>query len=381
MTSTGYPTLNWFSITEKRPGSVVEFLKQINRWPLIQDIHPSPRDYTQVGHPIPTMIRWGDKMGEVRFSRSFALDHQGNIIVSDEKGENSLQIFDQEGKLIKAITLPLWYSEKPRSVAVDHDNNIVVCDHDTSTFFVYNHQGTILKKFVLRGSDPGQFLFPRGIAIDHNNNIIVCDTRNNRIQIIDHDGKLIKRFGSSGKGEGQFNFPFDVITDRHHNILVCDHFNHRVQIFDQEGNYIKSLGVECKDPEMIQELESRRNSCYERGGFDYDAGRLIIERGECLESYDENGKLIQQRSLVEFGPGKMFGPRVVAVDSHDNIIVGDSKYLNCFQIFDDQGNHIKSFGSTKMGPFCLYYPTGLAIDRQGNIVSNVHSSDGCVFLF
>ncbi len=67
------------------------------------------------------------------------------------------------------------------------------------------------------------------------------------------------------------------------------------------------------------------------------------------------------------GPGQFNGPRGVAVDQHNRIIVCDTDN-NRVQIFDDQGNHIKCFGSQGSGPGQLVGPWGVAVDQHKRII-------------
>jgi len=275
------------------------------------------------------------------------LDHDGNFIVVNERDSDHLQLFDDQGNLIRSFTLPCGGSFNYRGAIVDNLNNFIFVDSSSGIFFVIDQQGNIIRSFGESESKKGEFFCPRGIAIDRHNNIVFCDSGNHKIRVIDQEGKLIRSFGTHGSNDGEFVRPLQVVINQDNNFVIADYYNNRIQIFSEDGKHLKSFLDDFFH--RIDPLEWK--------SFDLDN---------------------------EWYRGMIFShPRAVALDCQDNIVVCSEKMFGCITIYDSQGNYINSFGRReramlKNGDNQIFdAPMSLVVDHQNNIiVADLSSSKG-----
>ena len=176
-------------------------------------------------------------------------------------------------------------------------------------------------------------LTPRAIAVAGNGNRIIADSGNHRIVITDPNGTFIQAFGGlcrMGEGEaggcvdadgtgplelgdGQFNEPWGVAVDSQGQIYVADTWNGRIQVFDSVGNFLRKWGY-----------------------FNTTNGTL----GD---------------------PLALFGPRGIAVDGSDNLIVADTGNKRVLQ-FTPNGELLNQVGGGGVLLGNFEEPTDVAVD-------------------
>lgn len=71
----------------------------------------------------------------------------------------------------------------PQCVAVDHLGFILVGDSGNARVQIFQPNGTLIRVFGGRGTNPGKFAWVSGIAIANNMDIIVTDSKNSSVQI------------------------------------------------------------------------------------------------------------------------------------------------------------------------------------------------------
>jgi len=173
----------------------------------------------------------------------------------------------------------------------------------------------------------GQFNGPTLIAVDNtigstNGNIIVADG-NQRVQVFDSSGNFLFKITTFG-----INNPRGVAVDSSGNIIVAEPGKHRITVFDSSGNFVFMFG------------------------FGVDDGTSVFQI--CTSSC--------QAGILGAGDGQFRGPRGVAVDSSDRIIVAD-RSNNRIQVFDSSGTFIKKFGPIVDGAEPILEPPDVAVDR------------------
>jgi DNA-binding beta-propeller fold protein YncE len=222
------------------------------------------------------------------FAHGLDVDRDGNIWLTDLRTQLVLKL-DRDGKLLMTLGTPneggLWDEaagaklfDQPNETALDSAGNLyVVQGHGQGEPRVlkFAPDGSFIKQWGSRGSEPGQFAVAHSIKIDANDRLYVADRENQRIQIFDtegkfieqwtynamvcalflHDdgtfwmtsgfdgelaqidgatGKLIGALGSPGAGIGQFGEAHFLTVDGEHNIFVADVVNKRVQIYARD---------------------------------------------------------------------------------------------------------------------------------------------------
>jgi DNA-binding beta-propeller fold protein YncE len=130
----------------------------------------------------------------------------------------------------------------PRSFAIDREDNVYLTDELLQRVSIWSHDGEYLGKWGAEGSGDGEFNRPAGIAFDSQDNLFLADASNHRIQKFTKDGQFLAKWGSLGDGDGQLNQPWGIEIDSDDNIYVADWRNDRIQKFSPEGDFLMKLG-------------------------------------------------------------------------------------------------------------------------------------------
>ena len=119
----------------------------------------------------------------------------------------------------------------PNCVALDHEGNVVVSEHGNNRIQVLRcSDGKHLRTIGGAGADI-QFKGPWGVALDGAGHLVVVEYRSHRVQVLNYaDGSHVRTIGSGGSGNGQFNGPTGVAIDGDGRIIVCDSGNRRIQV-------------------------------------------------------------------------------------------------------------------------------------------------------
>jgi len=199
-----------------------------------------------------------------------------------------------------------------------------------------------LSKFGLSGAPGGRFNGPRGVAVSQHGQIIVADSNNHRVQVFTQkSSRWIFQFGSFGAGEGEFNGPCGVAVNQHDQIIVSDSNNHRVQVWEPVP---PAPGAPAGPPTAWRYL-CQFGSQEQNSHFNGPRGVAVNQHDQIIVA-DFNhrvkvwepvppvlgapaGPPIAWQYLCQFGSfgsghGEFNGPCGVAVNQHDQIIVSDS---------------------------------------------------------
>ena len=303
--------------------------------------------------------KWGSKgssPGEFSFPHPIGVDTFDNIYVGDNTGR--IQKFDGNGTFIATI-IP---NEGIQIVdgAIDPDDNIFLITNpptlftpnSTSHIKKFDSNGTFLKGWGTDGTGPGQFNDPLEISVDSSGNIYVADTWNHRIQKFDNNGNFIKEWGSIGTGPGEFKLIHGLAVDQLGNLFVVDdqyifEGDDRIQKFDQNGTFIKEWGMtgdqkgEFRHPMAIEvdssgniyvaDSHNNRIQKFDNNGifitkwgttcslpdawFETKISTIDASKSGCI---DPDGK-----GPLQVGDGQFQMPFGIAVDSNNNIYIGD----------------------------------------------------------
>jgi DNA-binding beta-propeller fold protein YncE len=241
-------------------------------------------------------------------------DSHGRIIVTDP-GAAGVHIFDFAERKYKFIQRQDKLKDAmlaPQCVAVDAQDNIYVTDSNAGVIFVFEPNGKFVRAIGSLKGGEGYFKRPTGIAVDSAaQRIYVTDTLRDEVFVLDMQGNILKTIGKTGDGNGEFNLPTELRLDGP-NLVVVDAMNFRMQTFDRSG------------------------------AFQYSTGTI----GD--------------------GPGSIFRPKGIGIDSEDDLYVVDGLSA-IVQVFNRKGQLLYYFGSqgTHAGEFQL--PAGLYIDHNDQI--------------
>jgi DNA-binding beta-propeller fold protein YncE len=241
-------------------------------------------------------------------------DSRGRVIVTDP-GAQGVHILDPAQLKYKFIERKEKNKDAmlaPQCVAIDDKDNIYVSDSEAGKIFVFNADGKYQRAIGSIKGGEGFFKRPTGIAIDSaEKRIYITDTLRDKIYVLDMNGEVLQTIGKNGEEKGELNYPTELRLDGK-NLLVVDAMNFRVQGLDRSGQFVYGIGA------------------------------------------------------IGDGPGAMFRPKGIGVDSEGHIYVVEGA-MNMVQVFDREGRLLYYFGQqgTGFGDFRL--PTGLFIDGNDRV--------------
>lgn len=162
------------------------------------------------------------------------------------RSEPPILKFDYEGRLLQAFGAGLFLF--PHGAAVDAQGNLWVTDargdesmgHQVIKFSPEGEVLMTLGQKGVGGSEPGQLYQPNDVVVDpRTGDIFVAESHrgglNNRIVHYAADGTVIKTFGRKGSGPGELSEPHTLAMDSRGRLFVGDRENNRIQIFSQDG--------------------------------------------------------------------------------------------------------------------------------------------------
>jgi DNA-binding beta-propeller fold protein YncE len=149
----------------------------------------------------------GNKPGEFNTPHNVAADADGNIYVAD-RGNRRIQVFDQEGKFLRAITVDVPFDENARPAI---GNKPDLKTYQKVLTFVPGAPWT-----VCITPPPNQVLY-------------TSDAYPGRVYKLTLDGKVVGVLGQSGKQLKQFGWIHEIACPSENEIYVAELLNWRVQ--------------------------------------------------------------------------------------------------------------------------------------------------------
>ena len=102
-----------------------------------------------------------------------------------------IQIFKNDGTFIKSFGTQgngRRQFNYPFNIALDHDGNIIVSEWNNYRIQIVSQDRSVVNMFGTRGSTNGQFDNPWGVSVDKEGNIYIADCGNRRIQKFSNAG-------------------------------------------------------------------------------------------------------------------------------------------------------------------------------------------------
>jgi sugar lactone lactonase YvrE len=157
--------------------------------------------------------------GMLVFPHGLFVDKEGNVWVTDTGGQGSdhghqVFKFNPDGKVLMALGKagtpgdgPDTFNQ-PSDLVVATTGDVFIADghggNSNHRVVKYRKDGTFVKAWGKKGSQPGEFETPHAMVIDSRDHIYIADRGNKRIQIFDTDGKFIAAWTQFGDPDGLF---------------------------------------------------------------------------------------------------------------------------------------------------------------------------------
>jgi DNA-binding beta-propeller fold protein YncE len=284
---------------------------------------------------------WGRKgLDDGRFikPRALVVDDQDQVYVVDMTSR--IQVFDREGKFLRAWKTPECYTGKPCGLSVSHDGMIMVVDTHYFRVLFYSPEGVLDESRTIGGKNgrgPKEFGFLTDAVQDSKNNYYISEYGDyDRIQKFSPAGDFLCQIAERGEAEGQFLRPQGLAIDDQDRLWVADACNHRIQVFDatvEPPEFLFSFG---QSGSGIGELSYPYNILLGDDGFLY-----VTEYGNHrIQKFTTEGKSLGVWGSAGRLTGEMHQPWALAADSQNHIFVTDS-YNHRMQRFLGIGERAK----------------------------------------
>ena len=228
---------------------------------------------------------------------------------------------DAAGRLLKTWGTGMF--DFPHGFAVDQEGNVWASDQRGHQVFKWDSEGDLLMTIGqkgTRGDPPGLLSEPTDVAIAPNGDIFITEGHSfaqgaNRVSKYASDGAFIMSWGSTGSGAGEFNVPHTIALDSQGRVFVGDRANNRIQIFDQDGNFLdvwyqfgRPSGIAITGDDMIYVADS------ESWGTDNPGWKKGIRVGSARD-----GSVLYLIEDLEPTASEHSGAEGVGVDSEGNV--------------------------------------------------------------
>ena len=223
---------------------------------LLSQSSTAPRN--DLPQPYQTTRDWGELPAGMNWPAVTAIEPapDGTLFVVERCFENScagrpeppILHYTATGRLINAFGQNLFVF--PHGATVDRQGNLWVTDARGENgkghqVFKFSPDGKVLMtlgKAGVSGSGPDLFDQPTDVVIAPNGDIFVTDShrngRNNRVVKFTSSGRFVKEWGRKGTGPGEMSEPHTIAMDSRGRLFVGDRENNRIQIFDQDGKVL-----------------------------------------------------------------------------------------------------------------------------------------------
>jgi hypothetical protein len=271
--------------------------------------------------------------------------------------------FDAEGNVVNSWGDANQLPKDLHGCAIDRDGHVWLDGSEDGIVQEYSHDGKELllqigKRGVFDSSDgtvngtplnasPSQFFRVSEIAFDpHNGDVYVADGHakgkggnNFRIVVFDRSGHYLRQWKLYRSPEEAATAaaptPHCVRVTNDGLVYVCDRWMNRLQVFDTMGNFQKNMPFAFKvwTPIPATKIGAQRDAMLVGSAssveFSLDPGQKFMY---VINEIDEQIDIVDRatgRVLASFGrPGHQVGEfmhaHTMAVDSKDNIYVGES---------------------------------------------------------
>ncbi|HUW18149.1 MAG TPA: NHL repeat-containing protein [Sedimentisphaerales bacterium] len=201
-----------------------------------------------MGRPDPAyelVHTWSEPVDDPNYLKNphgICLDKDGNLLIAEHDDSRILR-FTPEGRFLgevgKGKGSDPGQLSRPRVVQTDAEGNIWVSDSkgDRPRIQMFTHEGEFVRIFAEKGIGPGQIHRAHGMGFDKQQRLFVTDVDNFRVNVYSHSGQFLYSWGKPGLHAGQFNAPHGLVVDPSGDVFVSGYYG-PTQKFDPNGNFL-----------------------------------------------------------------------------------------------------------------------------------------------
>ena len=257
---------------------------------------------------------------------------------------------------------PVWYHEGTASRVIENpyqlaihteSGNIFVVDYNTNKIRVFDNTGHYLYHIP---TPPA----PVGLCLSDEFIFVTTDER-----------KLIKiRISDNTNIQSVVTKNIVFGMDISDNIYVCEARNQSVSVFDKKLNFLNSIPL--KSPHFTSNTHTNSIRLHETNMY-----VMFVKSDYCLQVFSQDGQLIRGVIPTSYIKYSYF----FSLDRIGNIIVADSSGHK-IKIFSNSGRLIHTISNdTLTEDQKLYRPKGISVDKHNNIIVANENKKCCLISF
>lgn len=272
-------------------------------------------NYTPV--PDPLTVPEGLEMGA---SSDVAFDSNGHLYVLT-RGASPVMEFDDSGRLVRSFGDGLF--TRTHGLYIDAQDNIWVTDVSEHVVVKFSPEAEVLMTLGTRGEAGAWDEAAGSRHFDQPNDVVVADSGeffvvqghqpgqrgDPRVLKFAADGTFLKSWGGKGSEPGRFQVAHGIDIDADGLLWVTDRENLRIQLFDQDGAFVRQIayaGLPCG-------IDIGERFIFMVNGF----------TGQILQ-LDLDGKVLAAMGQPGTNPGEFGEAHYVAVSPRGEIYVSDT---------------------------------------------------------
>jgi DNA-binding beta-propeller fold protein YncE len=184
------------------------------------------------------------------------------------------------------------------------------------------------KDYMTISAPAGPFNRPTNIAVGPTGDLYVSDGYGNcRVHRFSPSGELERSWGVPGDGPGQFYLPHGIACAADGRVFVCDRENDRIQIFSPDGEYLAEWTDTQRPTHLVFDAHGRAyvsELWWLPGQISRRHGPATRATPGRLSVFDPEGRVVARWGGADAAAaGNFAAPHGVAVDSHNDIYVGE----------------------------------------------------------
>ena len=338
----------------------------------------------------------GSHDGQFDSPTDLIISTSGKFYVAD-KGRDSVQVFDSDGKFLSAITK----LGDPVSIALDKQENLYVLESSNNYISMYSSKGALIGNFGKeKEGNPGNLLKPVSLMTTFDE-VFVLD--GSRVKVYSQKGEYKRAFGAKGARLGELDEPVAITQKDDISFFIAERANKRIQTFvtqykpaapqqfvAKSGLHSIELDWDVSPLSYVKQYQIYRSKD-EHGGFvrvGTSTSNQFIDRGleadgvyfylvsaETRTGYEGSTSTLVSGTSKRYTPPTLVAVDVAATSWQIKMTWKpiESEFINSYIIYQKDGNAFTKIGEAITSEFTK---DQLTPNTKYTYYIAAHSSDG-----